>query len=56
MPSNTALSEFRRAIRKSNAGKARKRALRKGTTPVFPVHTPEADAAAPAQARGSADE
>jgi hypothetical protein len=52
MASKTAQTEYRRKLRKMNAGKAARR-LREnqGTTPVFPVHTPEADAAAPNQAR-----
>ena len=45
MPSNTAVTEYRRKIRRQNAGRARRHALEnKGTTPVFPIHTPEADA------------
>jgi hypothetical protein len=52
MASNTAETEFKRHIRKKNMGRKRKAALRNhGTTPVFPVHTPEADANAPAMAR-----
>ncbi|MSP55602.1 MAG: hypothetical protein EXR69_08370 [Myxococcales bacterium] len=44
MASNTAVTEYRRKLRKANAGKAARR-LREnmGTTPVFPVHTVEAD-------------
>ena len=49
MASKTAVTELRREIRRKNAGRSRKAALRnKGTTPVFPVHTPEADKNAPA--------
>lgn len=45
MSSNTKQTEFRRKLRQKNAGRKRKNALEnKGTTPVFPVHTPEADA------------
>ena len=52
MASKTQTTEYRRKIRRQNAGKARKHALEnKGTTPVFPIHTPEADANAPAMAR-----
>jgi len=52
MASNTKQTKFRRKLRNSKAGKERKRTLRaKGTTPVFPVHTPEADANAPNQAK-----
>lgn len=54
MASNTAETMYHRKLRNKNAGRARKRALENnGTTPVFPVHTPEADAAAPAMARKS---
>lgn len=54
MASKTQQTEYRRKIRRDNAGRARKRALEnKGTTPSFPVHTPEADTAAPAMARRS---
>lgn len=52
MASKTAQTTLRRKLRKLNAGKAARRLRNnKGTTPVFPVHTPEADAAAPAEAR-----
>ncbi len=52
MASKTEQTEFRRALRHSRAGKARKRQLQnKGTTPAFPIHTPEADANAPHEAR-----
>ncbi len=48
MASKTAATEARRHIRRKNAGSDRKAALRnKGTTPAFPIHTPEADANAP---------
>ncbi len=54
MASNTQETEYKRKTRRQNAGKARKHALEnKGTTRSFPVHTPEADANAPAQARKS---
>jgi len=50
MTSNTAVTEYRRELRKQNAGKAARRAREnKGSTPVFPVHTPEADANAAAK-------
>jgi hypothetical protein len=50
MASNTQETEFKRKIRRKNAGRDRKNALANhGTTPVFPIHTPEADAAAPNQ-------
>ena len=48
MASNTKVTKFRRKIRRKKAGKDRKAALRnRGTTPKFPIHTPEIDAAAP---------
>ena len=52
MASKTAETQYHRKIRNQNAGRARKRALEnKGTTPPFSVHTEEADANAPGQAR-----
>ena len=52
MASNTKQTRFRRNLRNKKAGRDRKRQLViKGTTPVFPVHTPEADANAPAEAK-----
>jgi len=54
MASNTQQTRFRRNLRKKNAGRKRKNRLATyGTTPVFPVHTPEADANAPAEAKPS---
>jgi hypothetical protein len=51
MASNTRVTEYRRKIRKANANrKAKNHRANHGTTPVFPIHTPEADANAPAQA------
>ena len=51
MASLTQTTQFKRKLRKARMGKARKAALRnQGTTPSFPVHTPEADANAPEQA------
>jgi hypothetical protein len=48
MASKTAQTQFRRALRRKNMGRARKAYARNhGTTPVFPIHTPEVDAAAP---------
>ena len=48
MATVTKITEYRRSQRHKRAGKARKAALNaKGTTPVFPIHTPEVDAAAP---------
>jgi hypothetical protein len=45
MASKTALTTLRRKIRQQNAGrKARNQRENKGSTPAFPVHTPEADA------------
>lgn len=49
MASNTKVTRFRRKLRKSRMGRTRKAAIRRnGTTPSFPVHTPEVDANAPA--------
>lgn len=48
MATLTKITKFRRKLRRKKMGRDRKRALRRdGTTPVFPVHTPEVDAAAP---------
>lgn len=52
MASKTGQTTFRRHIRAKNAGNKAKRAREnKGTTPRFPIHTPAADAAAPAMAK-----
>lgn len=52
MASNTTQTRFRRNLRKKNAGRKRKNRLEKyGTTPVFPIHTAESDANAPAEAK-----
>jgi hypothetical protein len=54
MASNTQTTRYRRKLRKKNAGKPRKAMLRgKGTTPSFAIHTAEADANAPAEAKKS---
>lgn len=54
MASNTKTTRYKRKLRNKNAGKPRKAALRSnGTTPVFAVHTAEADANAPAEAKKS---
>jgi hypothetical protein len=48
MASKTAETWVKRERRRKNAGKAAKAERRnKGSTPVFPIHTPEIDAAAP---------
>ena len=48
MATLTKITKFRRSLRRKNMGKDRKRQLRaNGSTPVFPIHTPEIDAAAP---------
>ena len=48
MASKTGQTTFRRALRVKNAGAVRKaQARNKGSTPVFPIHTPEVDANAP---------
>lgn len=53
MASKTAQTEYRRATRHENMGRERKRVLRnKGSTPVFPVHTPDADANEAAKRNG----
>ena len=49
MATVTKITEFRRSLRRAKAGKERKtRARIDGTTPKFPIHTPEVDANAPA--------
>jgi hypothetical protein len=54
MASNTTETRFKRNTRRKNAGRARKNALENhGSTPKFPVHTAEADANAPAMAKGA---
>lgn len=54
MASKTAQTQYRRALRNKNAGKDAKRArANNGSTPSFPIHTAEADALAPAQAKKS---
>ncbi len=54
MASLTQTTRFKRKLRKKNAGKKRKaRARNVGTTPAFPIHTPEADSNAPNQAKKS---
>ena len=48
MASKTAITWAKRERRRKNMGRARKAALRNhGSTPAFPIHTPEIDAAAP---------
>lgn len=50
MASYTKFTRFRRKLRRANMGKERKAKIRAhGTTPKFPIHTPEADANAPAE-------
>ena len=49
MASYTKVTKKRRELRRKRAGRARKAQLAaRGTTPKFPIHTPEADANAPA--------
>lgn len=49
MATLTKITKFRRKLRRKNMGRDRKRALRAhGSTPSFPIHTPEVDANAPA--------
>jgi hypothetical protein len=48
MASKTNQTQYRRKLRLKNQGNDRKKNLEsKGTTPAFPVHTAEVDAAAP---------
>ncbi len=48
MATLTKITRFRRKLRRAKAGKERKaRNRNQGTTPPFPIHTPEVDAAAP---------
>jgi hypothetical protein len=55
MASKTAQTTYRRFLRAKNAGNKAKRAREnKGSTPLFPIHTPEADALAPEMAKGDA--
>ena len=51
MASNTQETKHRRRLRRAKAGKDNKRIRRRGTTPVFPIHTEEADKNAPNQAK-----
>jgi len=49
MPTNTKKTKFRRKLRRAKMGADRKAHNRNhGTTPAFPIHTPEVDAKAPA--------
>ncbi|GEM_PF-869662 len=57
MASETQTTRYRRKLRKANAGRRAKAERRnKGTTPSFPLHTPEADANAPNQAVPKSDD
>jgi hypothetical protein len=48
MASATKKTTFRRKIRLKNQGReAKNQRNNRGTTPAFPIHTPEIDAAAP---------
>ncbi len=52
MASNTKITKFRRALRQKKAGRdAKILRNRDGSTPAFPIHTPEADKNAPNQAK-----
>ena len=54
MASLTSITRHRRRLRRKNAGKKNKAHRRiHGTTPVFPIHTAEADANAPMEAKPS---
>ncbi len=49
MASYSKVTKKRRELRRKRAGRARKNRIeREGTTPKFPIHTPEVDANAPA--------
>ena len=48
MATLTKITKFRRKLRRAKAGKDRNiQTNTRGTTPKFPIHTPEIDAAAP---------
>ena len=48
MATLTKITKFRRKLRRSKMGRARKAAaVIHGTTPAFPIHTADADANAP---------
>ncbi len=48
MATLTKITKFRRNLRRKKAGRARKAAAQAlGTTPAFPIHTPESHANAP---------
>ena len=50
MASNTKQTKYRRRLRRAKMGTERKaRARNQGTTPAFPIHTPDADANAPSE-------
>ncbi len=52
MASNAQVTKKRRATRLKNAGrKAKHQRENQGSTPAFPIHTPEADANAEAKAK-----
>jgi len=54
MASNTKQTKYRRKLRRAKAGrKAKNFRANHGTTPAFDIHTPEADANAPGQAKQS---
>ena len=56
MASLTQTTKYKRKLRRAKAGKERKRKNRnQGTTPKFPIHTPEADANAPNQAKPASE-
>lgn len=49
MASNTKETEYKRRSRHKRMGQDRKKdQVKNGTTPIFPIHTPEIDAKAPA--------
>ncbi|MED5372670.1 MAG: hypothetical protein VX899_16760 [Myxococcota bacterium] len=56
MASYTKTTKHKRKIRNKKLGRAAANRREKyGTTPVFPIHTPEADANAPQEAKKSSN-
>ena len=54
MASLTKVTKHRRRLRRKKAGRENKaKRNNQGTTPAFPIHTPEADANAPQEAAKS---
>jgi hypothetical protein len=56
MASLTQTTKYKRKLRRKKMGKEGKRARRNnGSTPVFPIHTAEADSNAPHEAKPAAE-